>query len=226
MTAASRRSDWRRTQRDHSFCFPLGAENARANVQGKDGQGDDERAAPGELLPIFVGALDEVVDGDREVGHRLAEVQAEELVAEGGGIMDYSHGVYYRDSTISPVANEKEGFKNAGVTIYRADKGSTIQLRVTCWGEQMIPYAFEAYRPQFAKFKSAYPDLNEVDFYTGIKAKQLAVDWLGQLRAYVPKWFKKAGDQAKLLKALKGAKIKMVWFKGGEIKTGVPAMVN
>ncbi|MBI3136763.1 MAG: hypothetical protein HYZ14_18965 [Bacteroidetes bacterium] len=149
-----------------------------------------------------------------------------ELVAEGGGIMDYSHGVYYRDSTISPVANEKEGFKNAGVTIYRADKGSTIQLRVTCWGEQMIPYAFEAYRPQFAKFKSAYPDLNEVDFYTGIKAKQLAVDWLGQLRAYVPKWFKKAADQAKLLKALKGAKIKMVWFKGGEIKTGVPAMVN
>lgn len=145
-----------------------------------------------------------------------------ELVAEGGGIMGYSHGIYYRDSTNSPVPNAKEGFKNEGVTIYRADKGSCVQLKVTCWGEEMIPYAFEAYRPAFAKFKSNYPDLNEVDFYTGIKAKQLALDWISKLKTIVPKWFKKTEDQSKLLKALGGLKIKSVWFKGGRIKATVP----
>jgi hypothetical protein len=149
-----------------------------------------------------------------------------EVVAEGGGIMGYSHGVYYRDSTSSPVPNAKEGFKNDGVTIYRADKGSSIQLRVTCWGEQMIPYAFEPYRAQFGKFKSKYPDMNEVDFYTGIKAKHLALAWIEKLKGYVPKWFKKTEDQARLLKALGAAKVKVVWFKGGEIKTAVPAMVR
>ena len=37
--------------------------------------------APGELLPVGVGALHEVVDGHRQVGHRLGQVEAEELVA-------------------------------------------------------------------------------------------------------------------------------------------------
>lgn len=144
-----------------------------------------------------------------------------ELIAEAGGIMGQSNGGYYRDSLASPVANTKEGFKNDGVTVYRADKTNIVQLRVTCWGEKMIPYAFEAYRPKFAKFKSSYPDLNEVDFYTGIKAKQLAVEWIEKLKTYVPKWFKKPEDQAKLLKALSAAKVKTVWFNGGQVKAKI-----
>ena len=63
---------------------PLGAENAGANIQGKYGQGDEQGTAPGELLPVFVGALHEVVDGHRQVGHGLGQVEAEELVGERG----------------------------------------------------------------------------------------------------------------------------------------------
>lgn len=147
-----------------------------------------------------------------------------ELIAEGGGIMGYSHGVYYRDSTLSPIPNEKEGYKNSGVTIYRADKQDVVQLRITCWGEQMIPYAFEPYRASFAKFKSKYPDLNEVDYYTGIKAAGLANDWVVRLKALVPVWFEKPVEQAILLKALGGLKVKLVWFRDGRIKSKVPAV--
>ena len=45
---------------------------------------DEQGPAPGELLPVDVGALHEVVDGDRQVGHRLGQVEAEELVGQRG----------------------------------------------------------------------------------------------------------------------------------------------
>ena len=70
------------TDTESSFILrPLGAKNARANIQGKYGQGDQQGPAPGQLLPVGVGALHEVVDGDRQVGHRLGQIEAEELVA-------------------------------------------------------------------------------------------------------------------------------------------------
>jgi hypothetical protein len=146
-----------------------------------------------------------------------------EMIAEAGGIMDQSHGVYYRDSAMSPIPNTTEGFKNSGLTIYRADKGSNLQLRVTVWGEQMIPYAFTNYQDQFGKFKAKYPDLNEVDYYTGIKAKHKATQWIEHLKKQVLVWFKKPEEQSKLLKTLSAVKIKTVWFKGGQIKAKVPA---
>ncbi len=149
-----------------------------------------------------------------------------ELVAQGGGIMDESHGVYYRDSTLSPVPFEKDKFKNSGLTVFRADKGSNIKLTVTCWGEQMISDKFEPYRASFSKFKTKYPDLNEVDFHTGIKAKQGALDFITLLKTLVPAYKKDIADQAKILKALNAAKIKLVNFKGGQIKAAVPAMVK
>ncbi len=40
--------------------------------------------APGELLPVGIGALHEIVDGHRQVGHRLVQAEAEELIAERG----------------------------------------------------------------------------------------------------------------------------------------------
>lgn len=165
-----------------------------------------------QVMEIFRAALDK----DLEI----------EIIAEAGGIMDSSHGIFYRDSTMSPVPNESIGFKNSGLTIYRADKGSNLQLRVTVWGEQMIPSAFSAYQPQFVKFKAKYPDLNEVDYYTGIKAKYKATQWIAHLKKLVPVWFKKPEDQKKLLKALGGAKVQTVWFKAGQIKANVPAMAE
>ena len=45
---------------------------------------DEQGPAPGELLPVGVGALHEIVDGDRQVRHRLGQVEAEELVRQRG----------------------------------------------------------------------------------------------------------------------------------------------
>src|SRR5437588_3114359 len=40
-----------------SFRAPLGAQDARTDVQGQHGQGDQKGAAPGQLFPVGIGAL-------------------------------------------------------------------------------------------------------------------------------------------------------------------------
>src|ERR1700733_15317988 len=75
---ASRSQHWpeySRIQTHCSFCSPLGAENARTNIEGEYRKRDDQGSAPRQLLPIGVGALHEVVDGHRQIGHRLGLVE-------------------------------------------------------------------------------------------------------------------------------------------------------
>ena len=63
----------------------LSAPRMRAPIfRAKYGERDQQRPAPGELLPVGIGALHEVVDGDRQVRHRLGHVEAEELVRQRG----------------------------------------------------------------------------------------------------------------------------------------------
>ena len=145
-----------------------------------------------------------------------------EMIAEAGGIMGLSNGVYFRDSTLVAEAYSQDAFQNSGLTIYRADKSNTLALRVTAYGEKMIPSDFEPYRSAFIKLKSKNPDLTEIDFYTGIKAQHHAKIWLERLKAIVPSWFKKLDEQAKLLKALNGVKIKNVEFLQGKLSSKVP----
>jgi hypothetical protein len=191
------------SQRDLKTNYTL-----RRVVEDKNTQSEFTKGDSIQLMEIFRVALDK----DLKI----------HLIAEAGGIVEEKEGMYYRDSTKNPTENKTDGFENSGLTVYRADKGSNLQLRITVWGEQMIPYAFTNYQAQFGKFKAKYPDLNEVDFYTGIKAKQKATQWIDHLKKLVPLWFKKTEDQAKLLKALSAAKVGTVWFKGGQIKTKVP----
>ena len=46
--------------------------------------GDEQRAGPGEPLPVLVGAERELEDDDRQARHRRVEVGREELVVERG----------------------------------------------------------------------------------------------------------------------------------------------
>ena len=46
--------------------------------------GDDQRAGPGELLPVLVGAQRELEDHHRQVRHGRVQVEAPELVVERG----------------------------------------------------------------------------------------------------------------------------------------------
>jgi hypothetical protein len=54
------------------------------DVDRQHDQRDQQRAAPGQLLPVVVGAHGELEDHHRQVGHRLAHVGAEELVVQRG----------------------------------------------------------------------------------------------------------------------------------------------
>ena len=54
------------------------------DVEDQDADGDQQRAAPGERLPVGVGAHRELEDDDRQIRHRRVEVGAPELVVERG----------------------------------------------------------------------------------------------------------------------------------------------
>ena len=65
-------------------CFLDAVESARDDAERQHGDGDDQRAGPGELLPVLVGAERELEDDDRQARHRRVEVDAPELVVERG----------------------------------------------------------------------------------------------------------------------------------------------
>ncbi len=195
------------SQRDLKTNYTL-----RRVVEDKNSQTQFTKGDSIQLMEIFRAALDK----DLKI----------EVIAEAGGIMEEKEGMYYRDSTQGTIENKPDQFGNDGLTVYRADKGSILQLKVTVWGERMIPAEFSKYQAQFDKWILKNPDLNEVDYYTGIKAKQKATQWIDHLKKLVPLWFKKPEDQTKLLKTLSAAKVGNVWFKGGTIKTKVPEVVS
>ena len=61
------------------------AVRARAMMlSASTGDGDEQRAGPGEPLPVVVGAQRELEDDDRQARHRRVQVGAEELVVERG----------------------------------------------------------------------------------------------------------------------------------------------
>ena len=63
----------------------LEREATRARMlSAEHGEGDQQRAGPGELLPVLVGAQRELEDHDRQARHRRVEVGAPELVVERG----------------------------------------------------------------------------------------------------------------------------------------------
>lgn len=151
------------------------------------------------------------------------------MIVEAGGIISQQEAVkgnFVRDSNLTAIAYSADNYKNTGFTVYRADKKSTMELRVTCWGEEMMPASMNNYLSSATKFKSKYPDLNEIDFYTGMLAKKKAEQWLIALKNLVPYWFKKQEDQAAILKALNSVKIGKVKFNQGRIEAKVPTLAE
>ena len=62
----------------------LREQRAREDVEHQHGERDQQRAGPGELLPVLVGAQRELEDHHRQVRHRRVHVGAPELVVERG----------------------------------------------------------------------------------------------------------------------------------------------
>lgn len=149
-----------------------------------------------------------------------------QLTVVGGGIAGENELGYFRDSNLVAEPYNEAAFQSSGKTILRAEASDKLYLTVTAWGEKTIPFAFQNYQAAFSKFKSKNPDLNEVDFYTGIKAKHHAEKWLASLKQLANVWIKEPAKKAKILKTLNAIKVKEVWFKNRQIKASVPDMTE
>ena len=64
--------------------FLVRCKSAGDDAERQHGEGDDQRAGPGQLLPVLVGAERELEDHDRQARHRRVEIGAPELVVERG----------------------------------------------------------------------------------------------------------------------------------------------
>src|SRR5262249_46262837 len=64
--------------------FLLSEHDPGEDVEKEDGDRDEERAGPGEVLPVLVRAHGELEDHHRQVGERRVHVARPELVVERG----------------------------------------------------------------------------------------------------------------------------------------------
>ncbi|UKN01530.1 hypothetical protein K6119_17540 [Paracrocinitomix mangrovi] len=145
-----------------------------------------------------------------------------EMTVYAGGIVGKNDQGYYRDSTTKVEDYNKENELNDQVWKYRADWDSKINLEVTVWQDAMKPFNFESMQKGYDKLKGKYPQLNEIDYSSAIKAHYLAYQWVEQMKQLVPKWFKKPEEQSAVLKALNKVKIGKVGFADGSIWAKVP----
>ncbi len=67
----------------------------------------------------------------------------------------------------------------------------------------MIPENFQLYQGAFSKLKTKNSAMNEVDFYSGIRARKAAQEWINLLKLLVPEWVSDGGDQNRILSKLK-----------------------
>lgn len=145
-----------------------------------------------------------------------------DMTVKAGGILGESQGEYFRDSTLEAVAYNADAEQNEQVWKYKATKDSKMHLSVEVWEDKMKPFNFDEMQGSFEKLNAKYPALTEIDYTSAVKATQLANKWLDELKALVPLWFEKLEDQAKILKALNGAKVKKVQMLNGSLEVKAP----
>lgn len=148
------------------------------------------------------------------------------LTLTAGGIAGLNADGYFRDSTMGTQPFDAANLPNNGVVIYDGAISTQMNLGVTVYDDAMIPNDFEVYRPAFEKLRATYPNLNEVDFYTGIRAKKEAEDWLALLKVLATKWLNDAADRRAVLAKLNKIKVKEVYFKGGNFSAKVPELAR
>ncbi|NOQ75231.1 MAG: hypothetical protein GQ574_24680 [Crocinitomix sp.] len=143
-----------------------------------------------------------------------------EIIA--GGVLGENNGHYFRDSTQQIKIYNKDAETNRGLVKYDGELTTRLNLSVTVFEDAMIPENFGAYQVAFEKLKTKNAGLNEIDFYSGIRAKNAAETWLELLRSLVPIWVDDSGDQNRILGKLKKLKPKKVQFLCGGVPNKVP----
>jgi hypothetical protein len=123
---------------------------------------------------------------------------------------------------VKSVAFESGAASNNGLVLYQGVMDANIHLSVTVFEDEMIPADFQKYAAAYEKAKLKMPGINEVDFYTGIRAKKAAEDWLIKLKSLVSIYLKDSNDQKTVLAKLKKLKVGHVFFLNNKFKAKVP----
>ena len=161
-----------------------------------------------------------------EIFRALAKKETKlEASAIAGGIVGEVDGDFFRKESIEPVPCEKDKNRNEGVMIFHAQFDVALKLYVKVYDDQMIPFGFEEDFPKFSKFKSKYPELNEIDYYTAVRALTSVYSWAESLKLLVPTWVSDPKDQAAILSKLNKIKTKTAVFADGKIEAKVPRIV-
>lgn len=145
-----------------------------------------------------------------------------ELKVVAGGPVGEINGDYFRDSTLQIKAFNKDAETNRGVVKYDGEVTTKLNLTVSVFEDAMIPENFQLYQGAFSKLKTKNSAMNEVDFYSGIRARKAAQEWINLLKLLVPEWVSDGGDQNRILSKLKKLKPKKVHFLCGGTPSKVP----
>jgi hypothetical protein len=145
-----------------------------------------------------------------------------DLKVVAGGILGQDNNQLYSDSLVKSVAFESGAASNNGLVLYQATMDANIHLSVTVFEDEMVPADFQKYAAAYEKAKLKMPGINEVDFYTGIRAQKAAEDWLIRLKSLVPMYVKEANDQKTVIGKLKKLKVSQVFFLNNKFKGKVP----
>ncbi len=154
--------------------------------------------------------------------HLLKKETKPTLTVKAGGILGESHGMQYRDSVLVADPYNADVSRGIGLIKYKTTLSSTLDLSLIVFEHQMIPKGFENYRGAFEKIKRKNPTLNEIDFYTGIRAKKTANLWVSELERLANSWIKDTGDRQMIIKKLNKLKVKKIVFLNGKLEAKVP----
>ncbi|MEO9530935.1 MAG: hypothetical protein ABJG68_05465 [Crocinitomicaceae bacterium] len=178
-------------------------------------------AATGSKVEMSVSDSIQLMEIFQDVLNRDMKI---DLSIYAGGILGQADGEYFRDSTLTAVDYNKDNEENQQAWKYRATKDDKIHLSVEVWQDKMKPFNFAEYQKGYDKLKKKNPGLTEIDYTSALKARKLADQWIAQMKTLVPLWFDKPLEQAKLLKALSGAKAGKVGFANRTIWAKVPLL--
>lgn len=145
-----------------------------------------------------------------------------DLKVVAGGILGQDNNQLYSDSLVKSVAFEAGAASNNGLVLYQATMDANIHLSVTVFEDEMVPADFQKHAAAYENAKLKMPGINEVDFYTGIRAQKAAEEWLIRLKSLVPMYVKEANDQKTVIGKLKKLKVSQVFFLNNKFKGKVP----
>lgn len=158
-----------------------------------------------------------------ELFRHLATAKSETgLTLVAGGIKTEGQRELARDSEQRPIGFNSDAAKDARLIHYFAQLKASMEITITGYSDAMIRSDFTSYNAAYLKLKSKYPELNEVDFYTGMMAKKAANDWISLLKSLVPKWVKDTKEQKMILSQLKKLKVGKISFLNGSFESLVP----